>query len=130
MFSSHHPLTAGRLGELLDLNTTKAIRQAIKDLNQSYEETGRSFRVEQVAGGYQLLTLPEYHDVLQKMHQREADTKLTKTVTMIGIQAWSAVWSRFMSTFASFAQRVPKTLGAYQTEPTTMVDSVATSTAQ
>jgi segregation and condensation protein B len=79
LFSTHHPLTAGRLGELLQLQSTKPIRRAIKDLNQAYADTGRSFRVEQVAGGYQLLTLPEYGDVLQKMHQREADTKLTKS---------------------------------------------------
>jgi segregation and condensation protein B len=79
MFSAHHPVTAGRIAELLQLQSTKPIRRAIKDLNQVYADTGRSFRVEQVAGGYQLLTLPEYGDVLQRMHQREADTKLTKS---------------------------------------------------
>ena len=78
LFSTHHPLTAGRLGELLDLDGTKPVRAAIKALNQSYEESGRSFRVEQVAGGYQLLTLPEFGDHLKKLHQREADAKLTK----------------------------------------------------
>ncbi|HZZ41819.1 MAG TPA: SMC-Scp complex subunit ScpB [Tepidisphaeraceae bacterium] len=79
LFSAHHPLTAGRLAELLELDSTKYVRRGIKELNQSYEETGRSFRVEQVAGGYQLLTLPEFGEILQKMHQREADTKLTKS---------------------------------------------------
>ena len=78
LFSTHHPLTAGRLAEFLDLDSTKPIRKAIKDLNQAYEQSGRSFRVEQVAGGYQLLTLPEFGEVLKKLHQREIDTKLTK----------------------------------------------------
>jgi len=78
LFSTHHPLTAGRLAELLDIETTKAIRKAIKQLNESYESTGRSFRVENVAGGYQLLTLPEHGDLLKKLHQREIDAKLTK----------------------------------------------------
>jgi hypothetical protein len=59
-----------------------------------------------------------------------ADTKLTNTVTMIGIHACSAVCSRWRSTFASFAQRVPNTFGVYQIEPTIIVDSVARSTAQ
>src|SRR4029450_7321968 len=40
--------------------------------------TGRAFRVEQVAGGYQLLTLPEHGELLRKLHQREIDAKLTK----------------------------------------------------
>src|SRR6185369_2033943 len=34
--------------------------------------------VEQVAGGYQILTLPEFGEHLKKLHQREADAKLTK----------------------------------------------------
>ena len=78
LFSTHHPLTAGRIAELMDLDTTKPIRRAIKDLNQQYEDSSRCFRVDQVAGGYQLLTLPEYGPYLKKLHQREIDTKLTK----------------------------------------------------
>jgi segregation and condensation protein B len=78
LFSTHHPLTAGRLAELMDLPTTKPVRQAIKDLNAQYDESHRAFRIEQVAGGYQMLTLPEFGEHLQKLHQREIDTKLTK----------------------------------------------------
>src|SRR5689334_23098925 len=50
LFSTHHPLTAGRLGEMLELDSTKPIRTAIKQLNEQYELSGRSFRIEQVAG--------------------------------------------------------------------------------
>jgi segregation and condensation protein B len=78
LFSTHHPLTANRLAELMEIKSVKPIRRALKDLNHQYEETGRSFRVEQVAGGFQLLTLPEYGEYLRKLHQKEADTKLTK----------------------------------------------------
>ena len=78
LFSTHHPLTAGRLAELLDLDSTKPIRRAIKELNQQYTDSERSFRIEQVAGGYQMLTLPEYGEVLKKLHQKEIDAKLTK----------------------------------------------------
>src|SRR5215213_2646576 len=78
LFSTHHPLTAGRLAELLELESTKPIRRAIKELNEQYVSSDRSFRVEQVAGGYQLLTTPEFGDVLKKLHQREVDAKLTK----------------------------------------------------
>ncbi|HEY7087987.1 MAG TPA: SMC-Scp complex subunit ScpB [Tepidisphaeraceae bacterium] len=78
LFGTHHPLTAGRLAELLDLDSTKPVRRAIKELNESYQSTGRSFRIEQVAGGFQLLTLPEHGELLKKLHQREIDAKLTK----------------------------------------------------
>jgi segregation and condensation protein B len=78
LFSTHHPLTAGRLAELMDLDSTKPVRRAIKDLNEQYVTSNRAFRIEQVAGGYQLVTLPDYGDVIKKLHQKEADAKLTK----------------------------------------------------
>ena len=78
LLSTHHPLTAGRLAELLELDSTKPLRKAVKSLNEQYESGGRAFRIEQAAGGFQILTLPEFGDALKKLHQREADAKLTK----------------------------------------------------
>lgn len=78
LFSTHHPLTAGRLAELLELESTKYVRSAIRDLNKQYEDGTRSFRIEQVAGGYQMLTLPAYAAVIKKHQAKEADAKLTK----------------------------------------------------
>jgi len=78
LLSTHHPLTAGKLAELLEVGMTKPVRSAVKSLNEQYSASGRSFRVEQVAGGYQLLTLPEFGDALKRFHHREIDAKLTK----------------------------------------------------
>jgi len=78
LFSTHHPLTGQRLAELLVIKSQKVIRHAVVELNKQYEESGRTFRVEQVAGGYQLLSLPEYGEILKRLHQREADSKLSK----------------------------------------------------
>jgi segregation and condensation protein B len=66
------------LAELLSLTSTKLIRRAIKQLNDSYEQTGRSFRIEQVAGGYQMLTLPGQGELIKKLVQKETDARLTK----------------------------------------------------
>jgi segregation and condensation protein B len=78
LLSTHSPLTAGRLAELLGVTGTKTVRAAIKELNAQYESGGRSFRIEQVAGGFQMLTLPEFGEYLKKLHQKEIDAKLTK----------------------------------------------------
>lgn len=78
LMSTHHPLTPARLNELLEAGSIKAIRNAVQSLNDSYEQTGRSFRIEQVAGGYQILTMPEHGEALRRLHQKEADAKLTK----------------------------------------------------
>lgn len=78
LFSTHHPLTAARLAELLDVKSVKPVHHSIRDLNKLYEDQGRAFRVEQVAGGYQMLTLPVFADVIKKHQQKEADAKLGK----------------------------------------------------
>lgn len=78
LFSTHHPLTAGRLAELLEVDSTKLVRRGIAELNRDYEASGRCFRIEQVAGGFQMLTTPEHGELLKKLHQREADAKLSK----------------------------------------------------
>ena len=78
LFSTHSPLTAGRLAELFKLESTKPIRKLIRILNEQYEQTRRCFRVEQVAGGFQLLTIPDYHEGLKALIQKDQDSKLTK----------------------------------------------------
>ncbi|MDB5327672.1 MAG: scpB [Phycisphaerales bacterium] len=78
LFSTHHPLTAARLAELLEVKSVKPVHHSVRELNKLYEEQGRAFRVEQVAGGYQMLTLPVFADVIKKHQQKEADAKLGK----------------------------------------------------
>ena len=75
LLSTHHPLTAGRLADLLDLDYTKPVRSAIKDLNQQYQSSARSFRIEQVAGGFQILTLPDFGRCPQKSCTRRKPTR-------------------------------------------------------
>jgi segregation and condensation protein B len=79
LFGTQHPLTAAKLVELMEIRSVKAIRSAVKSLNEHYESTQRSFRIEQVAGGYQMLTLPAFGEALKKLHHREIDAKLTKS---------------------------------------------------
>ncbi len=62
----------------MDLPGTKSIKKAVQQLNEQYEQGGRSFRIEQVAGGYQIVTLPKFGDHLKKLHQKEIDAKLSK----------------------------------------------------
>jgi segregation and condensation protein B len=78
LMGTHHPMTGARLVDLTAAAGVRAIRQAVTVLNDVYEKTGRAFRIEQVAGGYQMLTLPQFGEHLKRLHQHEADAKLTK----------------------------------------------------
>jgi segregation and condensation protein B len=54
------------------------IAAAIEHLNQSYEQTGRAFRIEQVAGGYRIMTLPQFAQVLAAYHRSRSSTRLSR----------------------------------------------------
>jgi segregation and condensation protein B len=70
-------ITAAKLGEALGGLDAKQVEDAIAQLNRAYEATGRSFRIERVAGGYEVLTLPQYADVMASLHKTRQDGRLT-----------------------------------------------------
>jgi len=59
--------------------TQDSLEAAIDTLNEEYESTNRSFRIERVAAGYRIMTLPEFAPVVAAMHRARAGTRLTKT---------------------------------------------------
>lgn len=54
------------------------VRDAIDLLNRQYEETGRAFRIEQVAGGFRVMTLPAYSGAVATMHEARASNRLSR----------------------------------------------------
>jgi segregation and condensation protein B len=78
LLTTHHPLTPAKLAELLDVRSVKSIRKGVGELNEQYKDSGRAFSIEQVAGGYQILTLPQYAPALKALYRKEIDAKLTK----------------------------------------------------
>lgn len=77
MMATDRAINASKLSDILGGVATKPIREAIDDLNKVYEETERSFRIEQLAGGWQIVTLPKYAQVLANLHKTRASNKLT-----------------------------------------------------
>lgn len=58
--------------------TAEAVEAAIAELNEQYAASGRAFRIEQVAGGFRLMTLPEHATVIAAFRQARAATRLTR----------------------------------------------------
>jgi segregation and condensation protein B len=70
-------MPAAKIGELLGGMAVKAVNQAVASLNAVYEKTQRSFRIEQVAGGWQILTLPQYAQVLSALNKSKSKSQLS-----------------------------------------------------
>jgi segregation and condensation protein B len=54
------------------------IEAAVDLLNRQYEATGRTFRIESVAGGYRVMTLPAMAPVLAAFHKARASNRLSR----------------------------------------------------
>lgn len=77
LFASDESLSAERIAGIAEISTIKPIRECVEALNARYEESGRSFRIEQIAGGYQMMTLPQYNPWLKKLLRNRADNKFS-----------------------------------------------------
>jgi segregation and condensation protein B len=76
LFASDEPLPESRLAGIVE-TTGKQVRDCVESLNARYGTHGNAFRIEQIAGGYQMLTQPLYNPWLKKMLRVRSDNKLS-----------------------------------------------------
>jgi segregation and condensation protein B len=76
LFASDEPLPESKLAGIVE-TTAKQVRECVDSLNARYEANHNAFRVEQIAGGYQMLTQPIYNSWLKKMVKVRSDNKLS-----------------------------------------------------
>lgn len=77
LFVADGPLSVGRLTHFAMLADNKECKKLISELNEQYDATSSTFRVEQIASGFQLMTRPQFSFWLNKLHQRKAELKLS-----------------------------------------------------
>ena len=77
LFLSREPLTTRKLSQYANLADGTQARTLIRRLNERYDASGRAFRVEQVAGGYQLLTRRKLAPWLRRLAHVPAETRLS-----------------------------------------------------
>ncbi|RMF61683.1 MAG: SMC-Scp complex subunit ScpB, partial [Calditrichaeota bacterium] len=65
------------------------MQRVVNHLNEVYETTQRSFRVQLVAGGYQLFTQPQYAEYIERLYSKKQQTRLsTKALETLAIIAY------------------------------------------
>ncbi len=77
LFAADEAVTAAKLVEILGVGDVKKVKDCIQQLNQQYEQTGRAFRIEAIAGGFQMLTISQYNPWLSKLIKVRGESKLT-----------------------------------------------------
>ncbi|MGC8552139.1 MAG: SMC-Scp complex subunit ScpB [Phycisphaerae bacterium] len=77
LFSTDMPLSAGKLAQTVGLDSSKPVRDAVDELNRDYAAREAAYRIEERAGGYQLLTLPQYSEYIQRLMKKKEEGRLT-----------------------------------------------------
>jgi segregation and condensation protein B len=76
LFASDEPLTAERLAGIIE-TSAKQVREHIEKLNEKYKTGSHAFKIEQIAGGYQMRTLGSYNYWLKKLVRARDESKLS-----------------------------------------------------
>jgi|GEM_PF-230069 len=77
LFAADAPAKLDRLAELAEV-PPETVRAVIDGLNATYQETGRTFRIQRVAQGFQLYTMPEYAEFVRRLYQHQYTHRLSR----------------------------------------------------
>ena len=74
---AREPLTTRKLAKLANLTDGTEARTRLEALARQYDERGSAIQVTQVAGGYQLLTHPQFAHWIRDQTPQESDVQLS-----------------------------------------------------
>jgi len=77
LVAADEPLSARRLAAVAALDDATEARRLVRKLQALYEQEGSAFQVEELAGGFQLLTRPQYHPWLTRLRRSGFDLRLS-----------------------------------------------------
>jgi len=78
LISTEEAITIDRIQQVLGDVEPKRIREQIEVLKREYSQDNRSFRIDKVAGGYQITTREEFAPYLKKLYKVERVERLSR----------------------------------------------------
>jgi len=78
IFASDTPLSVKKIKDILEKDSEKEIKKAITALKNKYAKMGSPLDVVEVAGGFQIVTRPEYAHYIKKLYRSRAAGHLTQ----------------------------------------------------
>jgi segregation and condensation protein B len=77
LLAADEPLNLRKLAVLTGLEDAGDARRLLRRLQALYDQDGTAFQVEELAGGFQLLTRPAYHAWLMRLRRTGHDLRLS-----------------------------------------------------
>ncbi|MDD5644057.1 MAG: SMC-Scp complex subunit ScpB [bacterium] len=91
LFASSEPLTVNDISKAFKIGekiTKKEIREVIDNLNSEYADSEKPFLIEEVAGGFRLITRPEYADYIKRIYQAQPSRLSKPALETLAIVAY------------------------------------------
>jgi len=96
LFALEGPLTLDDFSRAIENVDNRQIRKALEELKEEYNANRRSYTIRRIAGGYQLVTLPQFAEYIRKLKDTTKQTPLSRAA---------------LETLAIVAYRQPATKG-------------------
>ncbi len=77
LFLVREPISSRRIAQLTNLADGTSARTLTRSLNSIYDKSGSAFRVEEVAGGFQLMTRPMFGPWLRRILQSPVEIRMS-----------------------------------------------------
>ncbi len=77
LFAATQPLSTSRIAQIVPGADGRAVRHAIEELREIYDADGRAFQIEEIAGGFQLFTRPEYYPWVKELNRARREVRLS-----------------------------------------------------
>jgi segregation and condensation protein B len=78
LFAAEEPLPARRIAAMIDEAIPESVADLVHDLNADYLREDRAFHVQEVAGGYRLVTRPEFASWVADLRASDALPRLSQ----------------------------------------------------
>lgn len=78
LFAADEPLPVRRIREILTLEDARVARRIVEELREEYVAARRGVQIEEVAGGYRMLSNSEYAPQVEQLHKVERRARLSQ----------------------------------------------------
>ncbi len=78
LFAADFPVAVSRIKALVEGLEKEDLRTMVEELNREYEGQGRSFWIQEVAGGYQMATRPHFARWVKELYKGRRLARLTQ----------------------------------------------------
>ncbi len=94
LFVSEKPLTVVEIKRVLDGMEEEKIKEMIGELRLDYEKQERSFTIAELAGGYQIITKPEFAPWVGKLFKKDESKLSNPSLETLAIIAYKQPLTR------------------------------------